>query len=41
MKELDAKFDNFHNHILKELCLPEETILLLYLNAFEGQFSLS
>jgi hypothetical protein len=38
VKEFDARFDNLHSQIPKDLCPPEAIILLLYLNAFEGQF---
>jgi hypothetical protein len=38
VKEFDARFDNLYSQIPKDLCPPEATILLLYLNAFEGQF---
>jgi hypothetical protein len=35
----DAIFENLYSQILKDLCPPKAVVLLLYLNAFEGQFS--
>jgi len=36
VEEFDARFDNLHSHIPKDLCLLEAIVLLLYLNAFKG-----
>jgi len=38
VKEFDARFDNLYSQILKDLCPPEPTVHLLYLNPFEGRF---
>jgi len=38
VKEFDAIFDNFLKQIPKELAPTKETFLLLYINAFEGEF---
>jgi len=38
VKEFDTRFDDLHSQILKDLFPSEETVLLLYLNVFEGQF---
>jgi hypothetical protein len=36
VKEFDAIFDNLYNQISKDLCIPKVSVLLLYLNSFEG-----
>jgi hypothetical protein len=36
LKEFDARFDNLLRKIPKELAPTEATVLLLYINAFEG-----
>jgi hypothetical protein len=38
VEEFDARFDNLLNQIPKDLCPPQAIVLLLYLNAFEGNF---
>jgi len=39
MKDFYTRFDNLRSQIPKEVCPSNATAVLLYLNAFEGQFN--